>query len=60
MLYTFFRVNGFENIMELIIRYLAKNVIDFKPFITTTNMHFARFRFLVDSNDLIIKLFEIV
>lgn len=52
-MYTFFRVNEFEIIIELIIRYFAKNTIDFKPFITITNRHFARFRFLVDSNVLI-------
>ena len=30
---------------------MVKNAIDFKPFITSTNRHFVRFRFLVDSND---------
>ena len=46
-----FEVNGFEITIELIIRYLAKNTIDFEPFIKSTIRHFARSKFLVDSNE---------
>lgn len=37
---------------------MAKNNIDFEPFIKSTNRHFARFRFLVDSNDQLLQIVE--
>ncbi len=45
-----FRVIGFEITIELIISYLAKNAIGFKPFIKSYLRQNIKFRFLVDSN----------